>query len=266
MSIKEDYTSIGLKELATVLENDSSRSFVDKHGTLAVLPVDSHTSFARHAASYNTKELKRYCVNQVYNDHNVGPPPEPSALLAFDVVTSSPSSLRQADVEVIQVIDKILQDLPLPSYVLQLNHHLLVKAVLSYFKVPENQHSKACSLLEVKLRNIRNECWNVFMITENEQLNALFTPESLELVLKLFRMWGNLSEIKSYILSLPDWTDESEAASLVKVAFDELEEIINHQESCSVCPIFINLSIGLEKYKTHSGFLFNFIHQSSKNE
>lgn len=265
MSIKEDYRSVGLKELATVLENDSSRSFVDKHGTLAVLPVDSHTSFARHVASYNIKELKRYCVNQVYNNYNVGPPPEPSAELAFDVVTSSSSSLRQADVEVIQVIDKILQDLPLPSYVLQLNHHLLVKAVLSYSKVPENQHSKACSLLKVKTRNIRNGM-DGFITTVNEELNTLFTPESLELVLKLLKMWGNLSEIKSYILSLPEWTDAIEAASLAKVAFEELEEIINHQKSCSVCPIFINLSIGLEKYKTHSGFLFNFTHQSSEYE
>jgi len=262
--MEEDYKSVELKQLATVLENDSSRSFVDKYGTLAVLPVDSHTPFACHVASYDIKQLKRYCVNHVYTSLAlIGPPPEPITELAFDVVSPPSFSLRQADAEVLQVFHKILQDFPLPSYVLQLNHHLLLKAIFVHCKLPENQHAKACSLLMRKLNKIRNRVDGLIVDEDDHQLNAMFPPESLELVLKL--VCGDLSGVKTTLSSFPDWSG-SEASKLVDDAFGELEEIINifrdKESSSSMCPVSINLNIGIEYYSTHSGFLFSFTHQS----
>lgn len=266
MSMEENYRSVGLKQLATVLETYSLRSFVNEHGTLAVLPVDSHTPFARHVASYNIKQLMRYCVNQVYTSLElIGPPPEPISELAFDVVTPPSSSLRQADAEVLQVFHKILQDFSLSSYVLQLNHYSLLKAIFVHCKVSENQHAKACSLLIRKLNKIRNGVDGLIVDEDDHQLNAMFPPESLELVLKLLKVCGDLNDVKTTLASFADWVG-SEAAQLADEAFSELEEIINifrnKGSASSMCPISINLNIGIEYYRTHSGFLFSFIHQS----
>jgi len=220
-----------------------------------VLPVNSHESFARHVAIYNIKEFKRYCVSQVYDDHHVGPPPEPSIELAFDVVSSSPALLRQSDAEIIQVFHKILQDFSLPSFVLHLNHHLLLKAIFMHCKVTEDQIPKGSSIRD-KVNGI---------IVENGQLKSMFPPESSELALKLLNMSGDLNYVKTKLTSFPDWVG-SEAAKLANEAFNELEEIINIfrdiESSSSMCPVSINLNTGIEYYRTHSGFLFSFIHQS----
>jgi len=135
---EKDYSCEELRKLSVILENETSRAFIDYNGTLAVLPVNSYTSFAHHIASYGLIELKRFCIQQVYQrEFHTGEPPEPSNTeLALDIV-SEPSStsktLRQADAEVIKVFERVLlKDYRLAYIELQLNHRLLIEAVLIY--------------------------------------------------------------------------------------------------------------------------------------
>lgn len=263
-STDEDYSCKELNKLAAILENDSwAGSFINCNGTLAVLPTDSFTSFARHVASYEIIELKRFSINQVYqltNDARFsGQPPEPiNTELALDIV-STPSStgkaLRQADAEIIKIFDQVLnKDCQLSCVVLQLSHRLLIEAILIYFKVPLGMRSKACRRLQKELK-CRNKG----------------ASELLKIIMKiLIFVKGSLNDVRSQLRGLPDWIG-SEADSLAEKAFGELKEIINFlsspantgQDDCLSCQIFLSLSFGLEYYDTHSGFLFNFIHEWS---
>lgn len=89
--------------------------------------------------------------------------------------------------------------------------------------------------------------------------------EQLKRVWKLLSLIGDFRGVKNHLNSLPDWIG-SDAALLAENAFKELEEIVNLVGSQNMAQknlIFIqlNLTVGLENYKTHSGFLFRFAYQ-----
>ncbi len=256
-----------LKQLATLLANKSSRSFIDEHGTLALLPGDSYTIFARHVASYNIiTELKRYCVSHVYNGLvTIGTPPEPSTELAFDIVSSSsaePSELRKADAEVVQVIGNVLKDCGLPSVVIKLSHYSLLQAILTYCNIPSGgQRLNMCRKAKEELRNVQFNRPRGFNANLDAQMKSL---------LSLLIVHGSLDDVKSTLISLPDWV-ESEAASMADKAFTDLEEILRNiiGDDQEGYPVYIDLSVGLDNYKNLSGFdgfIFNFVYQEYQDQ
>ena len=258
MSKEFSYKSPELKKLLNVLSSKSSREilFADQYGTTAILWADSYTPLARHITTYNIAELKRYCINQIYKASSIGNPPEPTTELAFDIVT--PSASRQADAEVIVTFSKILQECQLPV-VLQVSHHLLVKAILEYCGVPEEEQSMACHQLTQKIKNIEAdlERYNPIDLTFTRNQTA---PDQL---LSLFSARGELRAVQSYLIGLPDW--QGDIALLAEQAFTELDEIINQAKSHGLhCPVYISVNTCLERYDSHSGFLFRFICQNQE--
>ena len=189
-------------------------------------------------------------------------PPEPiNTELAFDIVSASSSTakaLRQTDAEIIKVFDRVLnKDCQLSCAVLQLNHRLLIEAILIYFKVPLDLRSKTCRRLQKELR-CRNKD----------------ASELLKRIMKiLIFVKGSLNDVRSQLRGLTDWIG-SEADALAEKAFGELKEIINYLSPSAItcqddglsCQIFLSLSFGLEYYDTHSGFLFNFIREWSNSK
>ena len=252
MSKEVNYISPELTKLLDVMPAKSPEIlFADQHGTTAVLWSDSHTPLARHIATYNIQELKRYCINQIYKTGSIGSPPEPTTELAFDIVTQSASP--QADANVIATFSKILQDCPftpLPVF-LQVSHHLLVEAILVYCGVPVDQQSTACNVLIRKLGD-KEACRDLFTFTR-----------PLDQLLALISARGDLQDVKLYLTNLPSW--EGDAALLAEQAFTELEEIISQSKALGLqCPVFISVNTCLELYDSHSGFVFRFTCQNQQ--
>lgn len=224
--------------------------------------MDSYTSFARHISTYNITDFKRYCVNQVFTDgvkYNALLQ-EPSTELAFDIVTPPSAKavdLRRADAEVIQVIERVLKDCKLSYVVLQINHHLLIEAILVYCKVPLDRRSRILSQ-----SNLKSELTQLVR-------DGLLTFLNLFTSFDLLKARGNLKEVKFKFENLPDW-DGSEAALLANQAFNELEEIQNicqaKDKKGFMYPVFIDVSVGHEYYETHSGFIFKFTSQPNPDE
>lgn len=253
MSSEEEdpYESIELRELSKILDLKYPQSFVDLNGSLAVLPVDSHTSLARYITSYNIRKLKRYCVNHVYRSDSSGSPLEASTELAFDIVSSE----REAayDAQVIQLIANTLRDCKVKFVEIQMSHHLLVEALLVYCKVPADKRSKFCQRLKMKNGMIQS------LVKED-----FVTDAQLKLFLKLINIRGSFDGLITYFGRLPDWV-ESGAAALADEGFKELKEIINVYEEKNRklrdvwrYPVRIKVNVGFENYETHSGFLFRF--------
>jgi len=253
-----------LKKLANILNRRQhySREFIDFFGTLVVLPRDSHTPFAYTVAAFDIDDFKRYCINQVYTDYHIGPPPEATTELAFDIVSPSSTeeyNLRKSDVEVIRVISNVLRDCRQSSFVLQLNHHLLLEAVFIYCKVPDDQKSEVCHQLELKLRDIRDRADGYS--AEDDQFKRVW---------KILHFIGDLSAVEQHLNSLPDWID-SDAGLIAEKAFKELKAIINlakfeRRGRKNSMEMSVNLVVGLENYETRSGFLFEFIYPPKIDE
>ena len=243
-----------MKKVLNVISTTSPEIlFLDKHGTTAVLWSDSHTPLARHIATYNIHELKRYCINQIYKTGSIGSPPEPTTELAFDIVTqmtTQTQTSRDADAEVIVTFSKILQDCQLPVMLL-VSHHLLIKAVFVYCGVPDDQQSMACHQLRAEFQRMEtNRCQfnpaNLTFACNNQPLDQL---------LALISARGDLQDVKSYLTKRPGWEGDA--------AFTELEEIISEAEGLQ-CPIFISMNTCLELYDSHSGFVFRFTCQNQQ--
>lgn len=247
----EPYKSNELTKLSEILDNKYPQSFVDFKGSLAVLPVDSHTSLARYIASYSISKLKRYCVHQVYSPDSSGSPPEPRTELAFDLASSERKSSQ--DAQVIQLIANILRDCKKSFVVLQLSHHLLVEALLVYCQVPVDQRSNFCQHLKMERGAIKRLSSQDFI-----------SDDRLELFLNLVNMKRDLNGLKAYFGGLPGWV-ESGAAAIADEGFKELKEIISIYKAKNRnlkkrwrYPVCIKVNVGFENYDTHSGFLFRF--------
>ena len=196
--------------------------------------------------------------------------PKPQTGLAFDIVTHSVS--HQADAEVLVNCAKVLQDCQLPV-VLQISHHLLLKAVLVHCQVPEDAHSETC--FEVKRKLVERYSY-LFGGTLNiiQRFIPLqpYTPLMKQL-LNLIDVTGSLEEVKSHLIStdvdpshlsaLSIFGSNSKAAEMANHAFNELEQIITIAKRIGLSSsIFVCLDVGLENYYTHSGFVFRFITQT----
>jgi len=247
----EPYESNELTKLSEILDYKYPQSFVDLNGSLAVLPVDSHTSLARYIVSYSISKLKRYCVHHVYSTGSSSSPPGPSTELAFDLVSCERKVAQ--DVQVIQLFANTLRDCEEKFVVLQLSHHLLVEALLIYCKVPADRRSEFCQHLKMKRGTIQR-CSRQDFISE----------ERLNLFLELINMKRDLNGLMTYFGRLPGWT-ESGAAVIADEGFKELKEIITIYKAKNRklkkswrYPICIKANVGFENYDTHSGFLFRF--------
>ena len=265
MSTETDFKSTELKILVQILGAQSPPvSFIDKRGTTVVLPMDSHTPFARHIVNYDITELKRYSINQVYQNYGFTDipdsklefrPPRSQVDLAFDIVTPSPS--RQTDAEVIVNFSKVLRDCGLPV-VLQISHHLLLKAILIHCKVRSEQETATCFQLNKKLadkyRNLFGHSYRETSTPQQHQQSPLF-----EKLLKLLDIVGKIEDVRPCITNLL----RGRALELADQALTELQEIITEAKRMGLaCPIFLCLNVGLENYDTHSGLLFRFISHS----
>ena len=120
-------------------------------GGIVTLPVDLQSPFARFVSRSSISWLKRYAVDVVFNERKlVGLHPKLIPELAFDIVTPSPSSIF-SDAEVLSTFSDVLHDSRLRlnrPIILQLSHHLLLKAVLIHCGIPEEKRLDLCQILK----------------------------------------------------------------------------------------------------------------------
>ena len=256
MTLAGDGCELNIGKLTEIISQQSRVPVLDRHGYIRTLPHDSQTQLAHYIAvdDHRVSNLKRYCIGQMFSTTSViSPPQKPTTELALDIVTPSPS--RQADAEVIITFSRILQDCQLLPVVLQASHHLLIKAVLVYCGVPEDQQSKACHQLRKKITQHREGRNSIDLSFDFNR------PQ--EQLLTLMSASGELRGVKSYFNGLTDW--DGNVASQADQAFNELNEIISQAEEMGLqCPVFISMNTCLERYDSYSGFVFRFACQNLK--
>ena len=227
-------------------------------GGIVTLPVELQTPFARFISRSNISWLKRYCIDVVYSERKlVGLHPRSSPELAFDIVTPSPGSVL-TDAEVLSTFSDVFYDFRLRlnrPVVLQLSHHLLLKAVLIHCGIPEEKRSDLCQILKTLSKSEGQ--------LQSRTAKLAIPRQSIDMLVSLLQLEGSLTKITSSLTSLLN--RKGEAASLAKQALYELDAIIAIAEHMGQkSSISIRLNVALSSYATHSGFVFRFVCQSKR--
>jgi len=226
-------------------------------GGVVTLPCDLHTPFARYISRSNISWLKRYTIDQVFGERKlVCLHPKSSLELAFDIVTPSPASVL-TDAEVLATLSDVLNDSHLRinrPMMLQLSHHLLLKAVLIHCGIPEDKRWELCHILKTRSKS-EGQIYS--------RTSKLIIPrQSIDMLTNLLELEGSVSKLTASLTNL--LSRKGEAASLAKQALHELEAIANHAEYMGQkSPYCIRIDVALQFYSTHSGIIFRFVCQSN---
>lgn len=231
---------------------------MNQAGSIVTLPADMHTPFARYISRANVSWLKRYSIDQAYNDRRlVSSHPKSSTELAFDIVTPSPSSIL-ADAEVIATLSEVLHDPRLRfnrPIVLLLGHHLLLRAALIHCGIPQDKHSELCHALQS-----RSKSDNGLIYTRAAKLAV--PRQSIDMLTNLLELEGNISKLSASLTNLT--SRKGEAASLAKQALHELDAIASHAECMGLkCNLVCRVDGALHSYDAYSGIVFRFVCQSN---
>ena len=233
---------------------------MNQAGSIVTLPADMHTPFARYVSRSNMSWMKRYSIDQVYNDRRlVSSLPKSSTELAFDIVTPSPSSVL-ADAEVLATISDVLHDPRLRitrPILLRLGHHLLLKAVLIHCGIPQEKHSELCYALQS-----RNKTDSKDGQIYSRTAKLAIPRQSIDMLINLLELEGSASKLASLLTSVT--SRKGEAASLAKQALHEMDAIASHAEHMGLkCSFNFRIDVALHSYDTHSGIVFRFVCQSN---
>lgn len=228
-------------------------------GSIVTLPADLQTPFARFISRSNITWLKRYSVDYVYSERKlVGLHPKSSPEMVFDIVTPSPSSVL-ADAEVLATVSDVFRDLGRDLRInrpimLQLGHHLLLKAILIHCGVPEDKRLELCHILKTRSKPEGHIL--------NRTAKLAIPRQSIDMLLNLLELEGSVAKVTAALTNLS--SRKGEAASLTKQALHELDAIASHAEYMGLCnPFGIRVDTALQHYSTHSGMVFRFVCQSN---
>ncbi len=258
--IRNRCTILQTPSLAPKAGNKTQQSQVllmNHAGSIVTLPADLQTPFARFISRSNITWLKRYSVDYVYSERKlVGLHPKSSPEMVFDIVTPSPSSVL-ADAEVLATVSDVFCDPHLRinrPIMLQLGHHLLLKASLIHCGIPEDKRLELCNILKTRSKSEGH------IMSRTAKL--AIPRQSIDMLLNLLELEGSVAKVTAALTNLS--SRKGEAASLVKQALHELDAIASHAEYMGLCnPFGVRVDIALQHYSTHSGMVFRFVCQSN---
>lgn len=226
-------------------------------GSIVTLPMDLQVPFARFISRSNVTWLKRYSIDYVFSERKlVGLHPKSSPELVFDIVTPSPASVL-SDAEVLATLSDVLCDIRIRfirPIVLQLGHHLLLKAVLIHCGIPEEKRTEICHILKTRSKSEGQFYGRVTKLAIPRQ--------SVDMVLNFLEIQGNVAKVTAALTNISN--RKGEAATLVKQALSEIDSIITHAESMGLKnTVCIRLDTALQNCTTYSGMVFRFVCQSN---
>ncbi|XP_039281025.1 histidine--tRNA ligase isoform X2 [Nilaparvata lugens] len=141
-----------LKEVLTGKYGEDSKliyDLADQGGEILSLRYDLTVPFARYVAMNKISSIKRYHIARVYRRDN------PSMQKGryrefyqcdFDIAGSYDPMLP--DAECLRVVSEILSDLKLNSYVIKVNHRLLLDGIFETCGVPAEKFRTICSAVD----------------------------------------------------------------------------------------------------------------------
>ena len=225
-------------------------------GSIVTLSADLQTPFARFISRSNITWLKRYSIDNVYSERKlVGLHPKSSTEMVFDIVTPAPSSVL-ADAEVLATVSDVFCDHRLRInrlIMIELGHHLLLKAILIHCGIPEDKRLELCHILKT-----RSKPEGLL----NRTAKLAIPRQSVDMLLNLLEVEGSVVKVLAALTNLI--SRKGEAASLAKQALHELDAISTHAEYMGLSnPYRIRIDTALQNYSTHSGMVFRFVCQSN---
>lgn len=133
----------------------------DQGGELLSLRYDLTVPFARYLAQNKIQNMKRYHIAKVYRRDN------PSVTKGrfrefyqcdFDIAGKYDTMLP--DVECLRIIYEILQELNLESFLIKINHRLILDGIFEVCGVPEDKFRTICSSVDKLDKNTWDEVKN----------------------------------------------------------------------------------------------------------
>jgi len=197
-AVEIDTPVFELKETLTGKYGEDSKliyDLVDQGGEMLSLRYDLTVPFARYMAIHNIPSIKRYHIGKVYRRDqpamNKGRFRE-FYQCDFDIAGAS-SGLMVPDAEVLKIVVEVLTELNIGTFLIKLNHRLLLDAMIELSNIGNDKFKTVCSSVD-KLdkeawETVREELIKKGISTEQcEKLHSFVklkdTPWSLLKVLK----------------------------------------------------------------------------------
>uniref|UniRef100_T1IQL0 non-specific serine/threonine protein kinase n=1 Tax=Strigamia maritima TaxID=126957 RepID=T1IQL0_STRMM len=235
--------------------NDLCVTIIDHSGAVVSLPYELKMSFARYIVKNNIINLKRYAISRVFREKKVfGCQPRELFECAFDIVTPSPGSLF-ADAEVLAVTSEVLNEFPAlqhRSYVIQMNHTSLLKAVLIHCGIPDEKHTDVYSIIG----DPKAEKCSKFQI-QTKLMNLCLSDQSITMLYNFIEVEGNLSKMNSLFQSVTK--KRGLAASFAKQGLYDLDLIIKHAEVLGIKPQIVVIPGLVYAINQFSGMFFKVV-------
>ncbi|KAF6023267.1 hypothetical protein EB796_018424 [Bugula neritina] len=175
-------------------------TFMDSAGNLVSLPFDLRVPFARFVARNNISNLKRYSISKVFRERKPhGIQPHEYIIAAFDIISSSKDSITP-DVEVIFTIQQILDSFPYlqaKSYSIQINHSSLLKGILLFCGLPEDQLPVVYEVLTDSSNNKAGDGGKTSAYTK--LLNSSINEKTASQICTFIAMSGSLSSVSGFL-------------------------------------------------------------------
>ena len=131
---------------------EKSFSFLSCSGYLQSLPYNLKDNLVRNVIKRKIRNQKRYSFSQVFrkqpNIKMKNPNPKQILEASFDIVSSDTETYAAA--ESLQVVMHVLNDLPYfreLNKIIYINHAVIIKTILSGFKIEEKHHESILKIL-----------------------------------------------------------------------------------------------------------------------
>lgn len=128
--------------------------FIDKRGSVVVLPFDLMVSFASFVGQHDIRSMRRFTFSKVYRKNVVEGHPREWYAAHFDLVgPHSTKAVQEAELLAVTsaVMNCFVEELRF-EYEITINHGHLLHAILEFAAIPKARRSEVCELLQRRVR------------------------------------------------------------------------------------------------------------------